>query len=119
MTVSQLAALLGDSFGRWRSGDAPRLGAALAYYAIFSLVALLFSAVAVAGLVFGRQAAEGRLVQQIQDIIGRDGAVLLQSVLASARKPATGLFAAAMGGLTLILGAVGVFAQIAGALNAI
>jgi membrane protein len=62
--------LLTETFSRWLEDRAPRLGAALAYYTVFSLAPLLIIVIAIAGLAFGEAAAEGRIVEQIQGVVG-------------------------------------------------
>src|SRR5262245_11384104 len=67
---------------RWTEDKASALAAALAYYSLFSLAPLVLIAVAVAGLVFGQQAAEGQLYVQLAGLIGDSGAKALQSIVA-------------------------------------
>jgi len=86
-------ALFKDTCSTWNNIDAPRLGAALAYYTILSLAPLLVVVVGIGSLIFGRRAAEGQLVWQFQDTIGAQGAQAVQAVLQSAHKPAAGVFA--------------------------
>ncbi|MBV9885086.1 MAG: YihY/virulence factor BrkB family protein [Acidobacteria bacterium] len=94
-----------------------RMGAALAYYTLFSLAPLLLISVAVAGLVFGEKAAQGGIVSQIQGLIGDEGAQAVQTIMASAHRPASGAFAGVLGVGVLILGATGAFNEIYTALN--
>lgn len=86
-------AWLGEFVEALRRHQIPRLGAALAYYTFFSLSPLLVVVVAIAGLVFGRAAAEGRLVSEIEGLVGHDGAVAIQSLLEHARRPGSGILA--------------------------
>src|ERR1051326_2561426 len=102
------------AFGR---DHVQRYSAALSYYTAFSLAPLLLIAISVAGLVFGRDAAEGRIVGQVQDLIGPDSARAVQGMIQSAWKPATGFFATAAGILTLLLGASGVLNALKSALT--
>jgi membrane protein len=95
------------------------MGAALAYYTIFSLAPLLIIAVAVAGLAFGMEAARGEIVREIQGLVGRDGARAIQDMIQSARKPSHGVMGSVIGILVLFLGASGVFCEIEDALNSI
>lgn len=76
--------LLKDSVEAWVDDYAPSMGAALAYYTIFSLAPLLLIVIAVAGLVFGPDAVRGEIVQQLGGLIGRDGATAVQGLLKSA-----------------------------------
>lgn len=94
-----------------------RMGAALAYYTLFSLAPLLVISVAVAGLVFGQKAARGGIVSEIRGLIGDVGAQAVQTIMASAHKPARGTFAGILGLIVLILGATGAFSEIYTALN--
>jgi membrane protein len=97
----------------------PRMSAALAYYTIFSLAPLLLIAIAIAGVVFGAQAAHGQVTRQIEGLIGQDGARAVQSMIQSARKPAHSAIAGVIGILALLVGASGVFREIQDALNTI
>jgi membrane protein len=101
----------------WNRHNAPRLGAALAYYTILSLAPLLVVVVAIAGFAFGRQAAEGQIVWQIREFVGPSGAEAIQSMLTSARHPAEGVLAATLGIVVLLTGASAVFAELRDSLN--
>ena len=104
----------------WFDDQAPTLGAAVAYYTVFSLAPLFIIAVSIAGLVFGREAAQGQIFEQLRALIGETSAAAMQDVVESANsKPATGVFATIVGFVALIIGASGVFAQLQASLNAI
>lgn len=94
-----------------------RMSAALAYYTLFSLAPLMVISIAIAGLVFGDEAARGAIVDQIQGLIGSDAAHGVQAMLTSARKPSTGVFAEVIGLTVLIVGATGAFSEVYTALN--
>jgi membrane protein len=111
--------MLKEAFKDWNEDDAPRLGAALSYYTIFSIAPLLLISIAVAGLVFGAEAAQGRVVAQIQGLVGRSAAEAIQAMLESARKPGQGVVAAIFGAATLLFGAGGAFNELRGALDVI
>ncbi len=98
---------------------APRMGAALAYYAVFSLAPLLIIAVAVAGSMFGRQAVEGRLADQLDALFGDDGARAVQAMIASADKPGAGLFATVVSVVMLVFGAMGLFLELQDVMNTV
>jgi membrane protein len=112
-------ALVKETFAEWRAHRAPRLGAALAYYTVFALAPLLVIVIAIAGLAFGEAAAQGRIVEQIQGIVGPDGARTIQTMLASARQPASGIIATAISLVVLVLGACGLVAELKDSLNTI
>src|ERR1700745_3261964 len=73
-----MPALLKCAYLEWSKDRAPRMAAALAYYTIFSLAPLWITAFAIAGLVFGMEAAQGGISGQIQGLVGRDGAKALR-----------------------------------------
>src|SRR5207253_8619970 len=114
-----ISALLKTAYLEWSKDKAPRMGAALAYYTIFSLAPLLIIAVAIAGLAFGMQAAQGEIAGQIQGLVGRDGAKAVQSMIESAHKPAHGVIGGLICVFALFLGASGVFSEMRDALNSI
>jgi membrane protein len=95
------------------------MGAALAYYTIFSLAPLLVIAIAIAGLAFGVQAAQGEIAGQIQGLIGQEGAKAVQTMIQSAHKPTHSAIAGVIGVFALLLGASGVFSEMRDALNSI
>jgi membrane protein len=97
--------------------DIARMSAALAYYTVFSLAPLMLISVAVAGLVFGEKAAQGSIVAQIRGLIGEEGARAVQTIVASAHHPTSGIVAGVVGVGVLILGATGAFSEIYTALN--
>lgn len=114
-----IKALLGESFSAWNRDNATRLGAALAFYTLFSLTPLLLVVVGVGGLVFGRQAAEGQIVWEIGSLVGSKGAEAVQALLRSAHNTSHGILAGALGILTLLFGASGVLMELRGDLNTI
>jgi membrane protein len=95
------------------------LGASLAFYTILSLAPLSIVVIAVASLIFGRAAAEGQIVWQIRDLVGREGAEVIRQMMEGARKPAQGILATTLGLLTLFLGATAVVAELRDALNTV
>jgi membrane protein len=103
----------------WSDDYAPSMGAALAYYALFSIAPLMLIAVAIAGFVFGEAAARGQIVAQLRDLIGDAGALTLQTLLEDARRPARGTLAAVIGVVTLLVGATSVFGELQDALDRI
>ncbi len=109
-----------DAGIEWWEDKAPRLGAALAYYTALSLAPLLVVAIGIAGFVFGEEAAQGQLVAQMEDLVGHDGAAMIQTLIINARaQPNTGIFATVVGLATLLFAAAGVFGQLQEALNTI
>lgn len=109
--------LFRETFTEYFDDGAPRLGAALAFYTIFSLPALLILVIAVAGLAFGVEAAQGQIVNEVRGFIGEESAKTLQTVIESARQPESGIIATIVGLITLLIGATGVFGELEDALN--
>jgi membrane protein len=107
------------AFSEWDDDKASRLAAALAYYTAFSLAPLLVIAIGIAGLVFGDDAAQGEIVGQLQGVIGPDGALFVQEMIAASRQPSQSIGATVFGVVILLFGASGVFGQLQDALNTI
>jgi len=103
----------------WLDDYAPSMGAALAYYTVFSIAPLLLIVVSIAGLVFGKEASEGHLVAQLETLTGPEAAQALESLLRSVDKPAPSTFAAVSGGIVLLVGATTVFAELQDSLDRI
>lgn len=108
-----------DSMRAWMDDYAPSMGAAIAYYTVFSLAPLLLLVIAVAGLIFGREAVQGEIVTQVTGLIGEQGAAAIEGLLASASKPATSAIATVTSVAMLVLGATTVFSEIQDALDRI
>ncbi len=119
MKTSEIVPIVKETFNQWWTDNVPRLSAALAYYTVFSMAPLLVITIAVAGLVFGREAASGELFNQIGALMGQEGAKAIQSILQSANKPATGTLALIAGVATLVFGASGAFVALQDSLNTI
>lgn len=111
--------LLRETAQGWKTHKAARLGAALAYYSIFSLGPLMLVVIAVAGLVFGQDAVRGEVSNQLAGLLGPQGAKGIENILAGAGKPREGMFATALGVGTLLFAAIGVVVQLKDALNTI
>ncbi|MBF2076646.1 MAG: YihY/virulence factor BrkB family protein [Synechococcales cyanobacterium C42_A2020_086] len=112
--------LLKETVKGWQEDKIALWAAALAYYTTFSLAPLLVIAIAIAGAVFGEEAAQGEVVAQIEGLIGQQGAEAIQAMLQNANQPGSGgLWATTIGVITLLIGASGVFGQLQEALNAI
>ena len=111
--------LVKETFKEWQDDGALDLGAALAYYAIFSLAPLLLIVIAVAGLVWGREAVQGQLIDQLRGLVGEQGGQAIQTMIANAGKHGSGILATIVGVVTILFGATGVFAQIQSSLDRI
>ncbi|HVM77452.1 MAG TPA: YihY/virulence factor BrkB family protein [Stellaceae bacterium] len=103
----------------WLNDRAATMGAAIAYYAVFSLGPLLILVIAVAGLVYGKQAAEGALFEEIATLVGEESAGAVQALLRNASSTRSGIVATIIGIAFLVLAATGVFEELQGAFNVI
>ncbi len=108
-----------DAFRQWLNDQAPRLAAALSYYVIFSLAPLLLIAIAVAGLVYGEQAAQEEITEQLRQMLGPQAASLIHEAIEDISRQRAGIIATVVGLVTLFIGASGVFWQLKKALNMI
>jgi membrane protein len=111
--------LIRDTASAWMAHKAAKLGAALAYYSVFSLGPLLVIAIVVAGLVFGQEAVRGEVSAQLAGLLGDQGAKGVEIMLGGAGKPRQGIFATLLGAVTLLFAAIGVVVQLKDALNTI
>jgi membrane protein len=103
----------------WNDDNAARLAAALAYYTLLSVAPLVVLAIALAGLVFGQQAAQGQISNEIGSVVGAQAGEAIQAIARSARAPQTGIVSSIVGLVVLFFGASGVFGELQSALNAI
>lgn len=103
----------------WVADRAPSMGAAMAYYMVFSLAPMLILVIAIAGLAFGQAAAQGAIVAQLGDLMGVEGAAALQAMIMSAGHKRAGIIATLVGTGTLLVASTAVFVELQAALNVI
>jgi membrane protein len=118
-TDTSLWGMLRRTASDWLADDCPRLGAALAFYALFSLAPTLILVTAVAGAVFGPDAVKGKIEGQLESLIGDQGAQAVQTLLVNVRESPSGTTATVLGIATLFIGATAAFGQLKAALNLI
>jgi membrane protein len=87
MQLRALIDLSQQAFLSWKKDYAPSMGAALAYYTVFSVAPLLLIVISVAGLVFGQEAARGEIFAQLSGLMGAQGALAVQGMLEAVNKP--------------------------------
>jgi len=109
--------MLRRTFSEWQEHEAPRLGAALAFYTLLSLAPLVILTVAIIALVFGHSAAQDNLVAQVQNMIGQQAADAVKTMIEHAQKPSSGAISSIIGVITLLFGASGVAGELQSALN--
>ncbi|WP_420224670.1 YihY/virulence factor BrkB family protein [Pigmentiphaga litoralis] len=117
--IKRFFVLAKKSVNAWVDDYAPSMGAAISYYTVFSMAPLLIIVLSVAGFIWGREAVEGQLYGQLTSMIGQEGASGVQSLIASADKPAAGIVATIVSVAVLIFGATTVFAELQSALDRI
>ena len=110
---------LRDSIEAFIADDALSRGASISFYMITSIGSVLFIVVAIAGLAFGEDAARGAIANQFRDLMGRQSADLVQSVIQNATGTSTGILASIVGAITLLITVSGVFGEMQSALNVI
>ena len=111
--------LVKSAASAWVDDYAPRMGAALSYYTVFSLAPLLLLVISIAGLVFGEDAARGALFGQLDDLMGASASKAIQELLAGVSKPGTGILGSVIGVVVLLIGATTVFGELQDALDRI
>jgi membrane protein len=104
---------------KWINDRCTTYAAALAYYSAFSLAPILIIAVSVAGLIFGEQAASGRIVGELESLIGAEGAALIQRMISASANSGEGWVATLIGTGAMLLGATGLFMQMGHAFEAV
>ena len=118
-TVEKAWILLKETVAAFIDDNALSRGASMAFYAVTSLAPILLIIIAIAGLVFGEEAARNALAGQFQALMGQQSAELLQSAVRNAGKKSSGVLATIIGMVTLIATASGVFGEMQSALNTI
>jgi membrane protein len=111
--------LLKATLGNWSDDRAPKMAAALAYYTAFAIAPLLLIAIAVAGLLFGQDAARGEVGRQLDELIGKEGGAAVQQILQRAWRPKSGILATVLGVAALLVASTGVFAELQDSLNTV
>jgi membrane protein len=117
--LQTVRALLSQAWDEWWRDNSARMGAALAYYTLFSVAPLLIVCIGICGFFFGAEAAQGRIVGELRGLVGEAGALAIEAVIESSRKAGTGILASVIAVVTLLLGASGVFGELKAALNVV
>lgn len=111
--------MLRETVAGYIEDEALSRGAAIAYYTIFSIAPVLVICIAIAGLVFGQEAAQGAMVGQLRSMMGDQAAEAVQAMIASAGNKSSGIWATVIGVVTLLITATGVFGEMQASLNLI
>jgi membrane protein len=106
-----------ETFVKWQADRAPQAAGSLAFFTIFSLAPLLIVAIGIAGIIFGNEAAQEKLLGEIRHSVGPDVSRLAKNAILNAGAQGRGIWGVVIGTVALIFGATTVFAQLKGALN--
>ncbi|MGV7209980.1 YihY/virulence factor BrkB family protein [Oxalobacteraceae bacterium A2-2] len=117
--AASILSILKCSVSEWLEHRAGSMGAALAFYTLFSLAPILVLVLAVAGFFYGQQAAQGELFSQLHGLVGAQGAEAIQLVLAGAHSKEQGKLATVVAGVLLLFGATTVFSELKASLDVI
>ena len=112
MNIKKIVNIIKVTFSAWIDDKAPSMGAALAYYTVFSIAPLLLIVISIAGLIFGAEAARGEIFAQLQNLMGKTEALAVQGMLESVSKPTEGVTATIIGVVLLLIGATTVFGEL-------
>jgi membrane protein len=121
VSPKNLSRLLVRTFNEWIEDKAPQLGAALAYYTVFSLAPLILILLAVIGMIFRKDptGAWDRITEQMSAFLDPSGVQVVQEIAKTASKPSASVLASVIGIALALFGASGVFGQLQDALNTI
>ena len=111
--------LIKTTFKSWNDDNASSMGAALAFYTLFSIAPLLLVVLSITGYIFGLEAARGEIAGQLQNLMGEQSAMAVQALLQNMSKPEEGLIATVIGTVLLLVGATSVFGELQSSLNRI
>jgi membrane protein len=117
--LKEIVPLIRVTVQSWLKDRAPRLGAALAFYMALSLAPTLVILLTIAGLAFGAKTAEGGLISEIQGLVGREGAKVIQAMIEGAHRPRSSIATILLGLVPLFIGATAAVSELKDALNTI
>ncbi|MBA9072105.1 membrane protein [Flavobacterium gossypii] len=109
--------LLKTTFNEFNDDNAIKLSASLSYYTIFALPPLMIIIITICGFFFGTEAVTGQLYGQINGLVGNDAAIQIQNAIKNVELSNSNVFATIFGGVMLLIGASGVFAEIQSSIN--
>ncbi|MEO8079449.1 MAG: YihY/virulence factor BrkB family protein [Caldimonas sp.] len=119
MDIKAIATMARQAASAWVDDYAPSMGAALAYYTLFSIAPLILIVISIAGLAFGDEAARGQVFVELRGFMGEEGASAVQALLKSVNEPKAGIIAVTVGVGVLLVGATTVFGELQSALDRI
>ena len=117
--IKALPSLLRETLHQWDTQRVPKMGAALSFYTVFSLAPLAIMVLSLVSLVVERNAARAEIVGQFRNFVGREGAEIMEMILAKTAADSVGLLGTMIGSLVLLVGASGVFGELQDSMNQI
>jgi membrane protein len=117
--LKEIGQVLVQSFKNFGTDKIAKYSASLAYTTVFSLGPLLIVIIFLCSIFFGQEATQGKIYSQMQQFIGNDAALQLQTIIKNASLSGKGTFSATIGVITLLLSATAVFAEIQDSINSI
>lgn len=119
VTLKGIWQILKSSFSGFSDHKLTKLGGSLAYYTVFSMGPLLILIISLCGIFLGQEAVQGEIYTQLEGFLGKDTAAQLQDIIQKASLSGKDTMAAVIGGVTLLIGATSVFAEIQDSINTI
>ena len=119
MPLRSLKKVVQEAVSGFLADRAATMGAAIAFYTIFSIAPLIMLVVAMVGLAFGEEAARGALERELTGLVGQESAKTIQTLAQSARDVGSGIVATVIGVVTVLIGATTVFTELQASLNVI
>ncbi|HZH64251.1 MAG TPA: YihY/virulence factor BrkB family protein [Flavisolibacter sp.] len=119
LSTKGILSVLKKSFNGFVDDKVMKLSASLAYYTVFSIGPMIIVIIYIAGLIYGREAAQGTVFEQIKGLVGANAALQIQEMIKNAAFSNQGNFAFIVGIITLVIGATGVFAEVQDSVNQI
>lgn len=117
--LKEIFSVIGETGSQFIDDKGFKMAASLSYYTVFSLAPIMIIIIAIAGFVFGEEAAKGQLVIQMQSLVGKEGATFIELLIKGASSQSTSIIAAIIGIVILVLGSLGVFLELQESLNII
>lgn len=117
--MKAIFSLVGETFRQWSAHRIPRMGAALSFYAIFSLAPLAILTLSLVSFAVERDAARAEMVSQFRSQVGNEGADMVEMILSKTNGTKTGIAGTIIGFVVLLVGASGVFGELQDSLNQI
>ena len=108
-----------DVFSGFSDDKALKYSASLSYYTVFSIAPLIIVIISAAGIVFGRDAVQGKIFDQIKGLVGTEAATQIQDMISKTHSSGSTVFASIVSAIVVIVGATGIFGEIQDSINSI